>query len=198
MPAGRPWLHDGLKSRVGEDDQIGPVEQAGRVGRRVPPHPQRRRHPPARLDQRPARPHRRADRACCATASASAPGPGRRCCTPDCGVRVVSWNHRGTGGSDRPPTRNRVGIEEFVEDALSVMDHFGVDQRRADGLVDGRQHGVRAGPAPPRAGHRRSSRSRACPATRSPPCSARCACRTAWRARLTVSLSRALQPTGRR
>ena len=21
---------------------------------------------------------------------------------PDCGVRVVSWNHRGTGGSDRP------------------------------------------------------------------------------------------------
>ena len=23
---------------------------------------------------------------------------------PDCGVRVVSWNHRGTGGSERPPT----------------------------------------------------------------------------------------------
>lgn len=47
---------------------------------------------------------------------------------PDCGVRVVSWNHRGTGGSDRPADPNRVGIEEFVEDALSVMDHFGVDQ----------------------------------------------------------------------
>ena len=30
---------------------------------------------------------------------------------PDCGVRVVSWNHRGTGGSDRPadpaPRRDR-------------------------------------------------------------------------------------------
>jgi len=46
----------------------------------------------------------------------------------DCGVRVVSWNHRGTGGSDRPADPTRVGIEEFVEDALSVMDHFGVDR----------------------------------------------------------------------
>ena len=45
---------------------------------------------------------------------------------PDCGVRVVSWNHRGTGGSDRPADVSRVGIEEFVEDALSVMDHYGV------------------------------------------------------------------------
>ncbi len=44
----------------------------------------------------------------------------------DCGVRVVSWNHRGTGGSDRPEDPDRVGIDAFVEDALSVMDHFGV------------------------------------------------------------------------
>ena len=47
---------------------------------------------------------------------------------PDCGVRVVSWNHRGTGGSDRPADIERVGIEEFVEDGLSVMDHFGVER----------------------------------------------------------------------
>lgn len=47
---------------------------------------------------------------------------------PDCGVRVVSWNHRGTGGSDRPSDPRRVRIEEFVEDGLSVMDHFGVDR----------------------------------------------------------------------
>jgi pimeloyl-ACP methyl ester carboxylesterase len=47
---------------------------------------------------------------------------------PECGVRVVSWNHRGTGGSDRPRDPQRVGIEEFVEDGLSVMDHFGVDR----------------------------------------------------------------------
>ena len=45
---------------------------------------------------------------------------------PDCPVRVVSWNHRGTGGSERPSDPRRVGIEEFVEDGLSVMDHFGV------------------------------------------------------------------------
>jgi pimeloyl-ACP methyl ester carboxylesterase len=47
---------------------------------------------------------------------------------PGCDVRVVSWNHRGTGGSDRPADRGRVGIEDFVDDALSVMDHFGVDR----------------------------------------------------------------------
>src|SRR3954470_15962526 len=47
---------------------------------------------------------------------------------PDCGVRIVSWNHRGTGGSDRPADSTPCGIEAFVEDALSVMDHFGIDQ----------------------------------------------------------------------
>ena len=47
---------------------------------------------------------------------------------PDCGVRVVSWNHRGTGGSERPADPPHVGIEDFVEDALSVMDHFGIDR----------------------------------------------------------------------
>lgn len=47
---------------------------------------------------------------------------------PECGVRVVSWNHRGTGGSERPSDPSRVGVAEFVEDALSVMDHFGVDR----------------------------------------------------------------------
>jgi pimeloyl-ACP methyl ester carboxylesterase len=47
---------------------------------------------------------------------------------PACGVRVVSWHHRGIGGSDRPTDPQRAGVEEFVEDGLSVMDHFGIDQ----------------------------------------------------------------------
>lgn len=47
---------------------------------------------------------------------------------PDCGVRVVSWNHRGVSGSDRPRDPRAVRIENFVEDALSVMDHFGVER----------------------------------------------------------------------
>lgn len=47
---------------------------------------------------------------------------------PDCGVRVISWNHRGTGGSDRPADRNRVGVDEFVEDAIAVMDDAGLDR----------------------------------------------------------------------
>lgn len=46
---------------------------------------------------------------------------------PDCGVRVISWNHRGTGGSERPRDRTHVGIEAFVEDALAVLDDAGID-----------------------------------------------------------------------
>lgn len=46
--------------------------------------------------------------------------------TPESGVRVISWNHRGTGGSERPLDRKRVGIDSFVEDAAAVMDHLGV------------------------------------------------------------------------
>lgn len=48
--------------------------------------------------------------------------------TPDCGVRIISWNHRGTGGSDRPKDRDRVDLDAFVDDALAVMDDAGVDR----------------------------------------------------------------------
>jgi pimeloyl-ACP methyl ester carboxylesterase len=47
---------------------------------------------------------------------------------PDCGVRVVSWQHRGTGGSQRPPDRDHAGIDAFVEDALAVLDDAGIDR----------------------------------------------------------------------
>ena len=47
---------------------------------------------------------------------------------PSCGVRVVSWNHRGVGGSERPADPRHVEIEHFVQDGLSVMDHFGIDR----------------------------------------------------------------------
>lgn len=40
----------------------------------------------------------------------------------DCGVRILSWNHRGVGGSERPRDLSRVGIDAFVEDAVAVLD----------------------------------------------------------------------------
>lgn len=43
----------------------------------------------------------------------------------DCGVRVISWNHRGTGGSGRPADVARVGIDAFTEDAIAVLDDAG-------------------------------------------------------------------------
>lgn len=46
---------------------------------------------------------------------------------PDCGVRVISWNHRGTGDSERPADPEHVGIDAFVEDAVAVLDDAGID-----------------------------------------------------------------------
>lgn len=45
---------------------------------------------------------------------------------PDCGVHVVSWNHRGVGGSRRP-VDGRVDLDSLVEDALAVMDDAGIE-----------------------------------------------------------------------
>ena len=47
--------------------------------------------------------------------------------SPDCGVNVLSWNHRGVGGSARPADRDRVSMEDFVEDAIAVLDDAGVE-----------------------------------------------------------------------
>ncbi len=46
---------------------------------------------------------------------------------PECGVRVISWNHRGTGGSARPGNSEHVGIDAFCQDALAVMDDAGIE-----------------------------------------------------------------------
>jgi len=47
---------------------------------------------------------------------------------PDCGVRLISWNHRGTGRSERPEDPSRVDMDVFVEDAIAVLDDAGVDR----------------------------------------------------------------------
>lgn len=47
---------------------------------------------------------------------------------PACDVRVVSWQHRGVGGSARPAEVCRIGIDAFVEDALAIMDDAGLDR----------------------------------------------------------------------
>jgi len=46
----------------------------------------------------------------------------------DCDVRVISWNHRGIGGSERPEDTGRINVEAFVEDATAVMDDAGVER----------------------------------------------------------------------
>lgn len=43
----------------------------------------------------------------------------------DSGVHVVGYNHRGTGGSERP-SDGRIDLDSFVEDAVAVMDDAGI------------------------------------------------------------------------
>ena len=45
---------------------------------------------------------------------------------PSAGVRVLSWYHRGTMGSDRPADESRIELADHVADALAVMDAAGV------------------------------------------------------------------------
>ncbi|GLZ41677.1 alpha/beta hydrolase [Actinokineospora sp. NBRC 105648] len=47
---------------------------------------------------------------------------------PTCGVRVVSWYHRGTMGSDRPEDSTRISLDDHVSDALAVLDAAGVER----------------------------------------------------------------------
>ena len=147
-PAGPPPL----RHNRGHADLCG----AGRAGaeHRLPRRALRRRNPADRVDQRPRRRASTVPPSCCATGSAPARGPGR----PSSAPTAASASSRGTTAAPAAPTGPtdpaHCGIEAFVEDALSVMDHFGIDQAPAHGLVDGRQHHVRAGLPAPRAGHR--------------------------------------------
>ena len=79
---------------------------------------------------------------------------------PECGVHVISWNHRGTGGSERPADPERVGIEDFAEDAIAVMDDEGIDACVLMGWSMGVNTMFEVAVAHPDAGHRAVRRRR--------------------------------------
>ena len=99
-----------------------------RAEHRLPRRAVRRRHPPHRVDQRPGRDHRRTHRACSATGSGPGRGPGRRCCGPTAASGSCPGTTAAPAARTVRLTRRHCGIEAFVEDALSVMDHFGIDR----------------------------------------------------------------------
>ena len=47
---------------------------------------------------------------------------------PDSGYRAVTWYHRGTFGSERPADRERIRVEDHVDDMLALMDAQGMDR----------------------------------------------------------------------
>ena len=87
---------------------------------------------------------------------------------PACGVRVVSWNHRGVGRSARPEDAARVGMDAFVQDALAVMDAFDLDRVVVAGWSIGVNTAFELALRHPER-VRASSRSPACPEAPSPP-----------------------------
>jgi pimeloyl-ACP methyl ester carboxylesterase len=49
------------------------------------------------------------------------------------GYRVVTWDHRGLGGSERPADPSRVRIEDHTDDARAVLDAFDLPSATALG-----------------------------------------------------------------
>ncbi len=45
---------------------------------------------------------------------------------PACGVRIISWNHRGVGGTERPAS-GRIDMDSYIDDAIAVMDDAGIE-----------------------------------------------------------------------
>jgi 3-oxoadipate enol-lactonase len=42
--------------------------------------------------------------------------------------RVMTWDHRGLGGSQRPSDESRISISDHTDDLFAVMDSYGVDR----------------------------------------------------------------------
>jgi len=59
---------------------------------------------------------------------------------PDSGFRVVTWHHRGLGGSERPAQSGAIHVEDFASDLSAVMDSAGMEHA----LVVGWSFGVNA------------------------------------------------------
>ena len=54
---------------------------------------------------------------------------------PDSGFRVVTWHHRGLGGSERPARAGAIRVEDFASDLGAVMASAGMEQRIGRRLV---------------------------------------------------------------
>ena len=78
------------------------------------------------------------------------------------GFRVVAFDNRGHGESDKLYDRALYGAPLMAEDARRLMDHLAHPPRRRDGLLDGRAHhgvpGSRASPARAQCHLRRAGR----------------------------------------
>jgi 3-oxoadipate enol-lactonase len=42
--------------------------------------------------------------------------------------RVMTWDHRGLGGSERPSDESRINISDHTDDLFAVMDSYGIDR----------------------------------------------------------------------
>jgi pimeloyl-ACP methyl ester carboxylesterase len=42
--------------------------------------------------------------------------------------RVVTWDHRGLGGSERPADESRITVSDHTDDFMAVMDFYGVER----------------------------------------------------------------------
>ena len=84
--------------------------------------------------------------------------------------RVICFDPRGNGRSDRPPEAAAYDEAEFAQDAIDVMDACGVDRAVCVALSHGRTARAPAGDRASRAGRRDGLHRRPVPGHRCAPC----------------------------
>ena len=74
--------------------------------------------------------------------------------------RVMTWDHRGLGGSERPSDESRITIDDHTDDLFAVMDSYGVDRAVVIGWSAGVNIAFRGRTARSTADRRRARRRR--------------------------------------
>ena len=74
--------------------------------------------------------------------------------------RVMTWDHRGLGGSERPSDESRISISDHTDDLFAVMDSYGVERAVVIGWSAGVNVAFEAAVRQPPADRRRARRRR--------------------------------------
>ncbi|UQX10377.1 alpha/beta fold hydrolase [Candidatus Mycobacterium methanotrophicum] len=63
---------------------------------------------------------------------------------------VMTWDHRGLGGSERPSDESRINISDHTDDLFAVMDSYGIERSVVIGFHKSQERQLEGGKQPAR------------------------------------------------